>query len=336
MRADRLLSILLHLQVHRRITACELAKRLEVSERTIYRDMDALSAAGIPVVAERGTGGGWALLEEYKTNLTGLNEAEIQTLFLTQPARLLADLGLRQTSEAALIKLLASLPSISRRGAEYIRQRIHVDVTGWHHTEEDITALPILQEAIWRERELQFTYQRNDGKLVERLAAPLGLVAKGTVWYLVAIVEEEIRSYRVSRIRDAMITDQPYTRPQGFDLAQYWSQSSASFVASLPRYPATLRMTPAAFQHIPPISRLIHVEHVEPPDAGGWITVRVVFETEDSACGYILSHGAQIEVVEPLELRERVISLAASVIEFYRQKSLIRETSDTSSIKLLA
>src|SRR5437660_3968129 len=189
MRADRLLSILLHLQVHRRITACELAKRLEVSERTIYRDMDALSAAGIPVVAERGTGGGWALLEEYKTNLTGLNEAEIQTLFLTQPARLLTDLGLRQTSEAALIKLLASLPAISRRGAEYIRQRIYVDVTGWHHTEENIAALPILQEAIWRERELQLTYQRNDGKLVERLAAPLGLVAKGTVWYLVAIVE---------------------------------------------------------------------------------------------------------------------------------------------------
>ncbi|HLG64676.1 MAG TPA: YafY family protein [Ktedonosporobacter sp.] len=330
MRADRLLSILLHLQVHRRITACELAKRLEVSERTIYRDMEALGAAGVPVVAERGTGGGWALLEEYKTNLTGLNEAEIQTLFLTQPARLLADLGLRQTSEAALIKLLASLPSISRRGAEYIRQRIHVDVTGWHHTEETIAALPILQEAIWRERELQFTYQRNDGKLVERLAAPLGLVAKGSVWYLVAIVEQEIRSYRVSRIRDAAITDQPYTRPQGFDLAQYWSQSSASFVASLPRYPAILRMTAAAFERIPP-GRQIRVEHAEPSGADGWITARVLFETEDSACGYILSHGAQIEVVEPLELRERVISIATSVVAFYTQELLVSATSDIVS-----
>lgn len=336
MRADRLLSILLHLQVHRRITACELAKRLEVSERTIYRDMEALSTAGIPVIAERGTGGGWALLEEYKTNLTGLNEAEIQTLFLTQPTRLLADLGLRQTSEAALIKLLASLPSISRRGAEYIRQRIHVDVTGWHHTEENIAALPTLQEAIWRERELQLTYQRNDGKLVERLAAPLGLVAKGSVWYLVAVVEEEIRSYRVSRVRDAMITDQPYTRPQGFDLAQYWSQSSASFVASLPRYQTILRMTPAAFQQIPPISRLIRVEHIEPSGEDDWIIVRVVFETEDSACGYILSHGAQMEVVEPLELRERVVSIAASVVEFYTQKFLATETNAMSSIPLLS
>lgn len=328
MRADRLLSILLHLQVHRRITACELAKRLEVSERTIYRDMEALSAAGIPVVAERGTGGGWALLEEYKTNLTGLNEAEIQTLFLTQPTRLLADLGLRQTSESALIKLLASLPSISRRGAEYIRQRIHVDVTGWHHTEENIAALPILQEAIWRERELQLTYQRNDGKLVERLAAPLGLVAKGSVWYLVAIVEEEIRSYRVSRVRGAVITGQPFTRPQGFDLAQYWSQSSASFVASLPRYVATLRMTPTAFQRIPPVGRLIRVEHVERAEEDDCVTARVVFETEDSACGYILSHGAHIEVVEPLELRERIVNLAASIVEFYAQKLRTHATSD--------
>ncbi len=335
MRADRLLSILLHLQVHRRITACELAKRLEVSERTIYRDMEALSAAGVPVVAERGIGGGWALLEEYRTNLTGLNEAEIQTLFLTQPARLLADLGLRQTSEAALIKLLASLPSISRRDAEYIRQRIHVDVTGWHHTEENIAVLPILQEAIWRERELQFSYQRNDGKLVERCSQPLGLVAKGSVWYFVAVVEEEIRSYRVSRIRDAIITDKPYARPQGFDLAAYWSQSSTSFVANLPRYPATLRMTLAAFERIPP-GRLIRIERVEPPDEDGWITARVLFETENSACGYILSHGAQIEVMEPSELRERVISLATSVVEFYTHKKFISEADDISGVKLLS
>lgn len=275
------------------------------------------------------------LLEEYRTNLTGLNEAEIQTLFLTQPARLLADLGLRQTSEAALIKLLASLPSVSRHGAEYIRQRIHVDVTGWHHTEENITALPMLQEAIWRERELQFTYQRSDGKSVERCSQPLGLVAKGSVWYLVAVVEEEIRSYRVSRIRDASMTDQSYTRPQGFDLAAYWSQSSTSFVANLPRYAATLRMTLATLEHIHP-GRLIRIEHIEQTGEDGWITVRVLFETEDSACGYILSHGAQIEVMEPTELRERVVSLATSIVEFYTQKRFLSETDDIGGVKLLS
>ncbi|MGH2516608.1 MAG: helix-turn-helix transcriptional regulator, partial [Ktedonobacterales bacterium] len=138
MRADRLLSILLTLQVRRRITAGELARRLEVSERTIHRDMAALGMAGVPVVAERGTGGGWRLLEEYRTNLTGLNEAEIQALFLTRPPRLLADLGLDKASEAALIKLLAAVPSVSRAGAEDIRQRLHVDVAGWGQPDESV------------------------------------------------------------------------------------------------------------------------------------------------------------------------------------------------------
>src|SRR5215210_4709996 len=136
MRADRLLSILSHLQVHHRITARELAGRLEVSERTIHRDMEALSAAGIPVVAERGLGGGWSLLGEYRTNLTGLNEAEIQSLFVTKPTRLLADLKLERAAEGASLKLLAALPSIYRRGAEYARQRIYIDVSGWNRSEE--------------------------------------------------------------------------------------------------------------------------------------------------------------------------------------------------------
>src|ERR1051325_4713574 len=129
MRADRLLSIMLLLQVHRRLTARELANRLEVSERTIHRDMDALSGAGIPVFAERGSGGGWALMEEYRTNLTGLNKEEIQALFVMNSPRLLADLGLSKASDAAHIKLRAALPSMSRGDAEYARQRIHIDAT---------------------------------------------------------------------------------------------------------------------------------------------------------------------------------------------------------------
>src|ERR1700712_3732807 len=127
MRADRLLSILLLLQMHQRIPARELAKRLEVSERTIQRDMDALGAAGIPVYGERGSGGGWLLSEGYQTNLTGLNEAEIQALFLATPPHLLAELGLRQAAEGALIKLLAALPALARHDAEFARQHIHVD-----------------------------------------------------------------------------------------------------------------------------------------------------------------------------------------------------------------
>src|SRR5262249_53478914 len=155
------------------------------SERTIHRDMGALGAAGVPVTAERGTGGGWRLIEGYRTNLTGLNAAEIRALFLAKPPRLLADLGLDKAAEAALIKLLAALPSGSRQGAEDIRQRIHVDVPGWGRGAESVPCLPALQEAIWQERRARITYEREDAT-VERLVDPLGLVAKGRVWYLVA------------------------------------------------------------------------------------------------------------------------------------------------------
>src|SRR5882762_9852255 len=183
MRADRLLSVLLLLQVHRRMTARELASRLEVSERTIHRDMEALSAAGFPVFAERGNGGGWMLVEGYKTNLTGLNRDEIQALFLTKPLRLLADLGLDRAANAAMIKLSAALPPAHRDNAEHASERIHIDITGWNRSEEGVQLLPVLQQAVWQERKLKFTYERGGGcDPVDRFADPLGLVAKGSVW----------------------------------------------------------------------------------------------------------------------------------------------------------
>jgi len=319
MRADRLLSILLHLQVHQRLTARELAKRLEVSERTIHRDMEALSAAGIPIIAERGIGGGWGLLEEYRTNLTGLNSIEIQALFLNQPARLLSDLGLHQAAEGALVKLLAALPSMHRQNAEYIRQRIHVDSTSWHSPEEAVPYLPTIQDAIWQERKLYFTYGR-DGTSFERLVDPLGLVAKGSTWYFVAAVDGQLRSYRVSRIQTAKLSDQPSVRPADFDLAAYWQQSSTEFKASLPRYPATIRVNPAIIPHMRYASRYARIEHEDPPDAEGWIQLSMQFEEEDSAREYVLSFGSQIEVLEPQSLREQVIKAAESIVAFYAQR----------------
>jgi predicted DNA-binding transcriptional regulator YafY len=321
MRADRLLSILLLLQVHQRMTAGELAKRLEVSERTIHRDMEALGTAGIPVTAERGTGGGWHLLEAYRTNLTGLNEAEIQALFFTKPVRLLADLGLRKAADAALIKLLAALPSMSRKDAEQVAQRIHVDATGWHHAEEDISALSTIQEAIWKERKLSMTYQRDGGNSFERLVDPLGLVAKGSTWYLVAAAEGDVRSYRVSRVRDARVNEEPCARPKDFDLAAFWAESSTHFVASLPRYQVTARIAPEVLETVYHAGRYARIEKVEPPDAEGWITLCLQFEQEEAACGYLLSFGTRVEIVEPRDLREKVLRLAESVAAFYAQKA---------------
>jgi predicted DNA-binding transcriptional regulator YafY len=316
MRADRLLSILLLLQVRRRITAGELARRLEVSERTIHRDMEALGTAGIPVVAERGTGGGWRLLGEYRTNLTGLNEAEIQALFLTRPPRLLADLGLDKASEAALIKLLAAMPSPSRRGAEDVRQRIYVDAAGWRQEREAVPCLPILQEAVWQERRVHFSYPHGDEYAV-READPLGLVAKGSAWYLVAAVGGEPRSYRVARIREAALLDEPCVRPPDFDLAAFWERSTVEFTARVPRYPARLRADPTIVRRIRTEGRYARVEREEPPDADGWIPLEMLFEEEHNAVEYILSFGAHLEVLEPAALREQVIAAAKGVLARY-------------------
>jgi predicted DNA-binding transcriptional regulator YafY len=315
MRADRLLSIMLLLQVHRRMTARELARRLEVSQRTIHRDMEALSGAGVPVVAERGTGGGWRLLEEYRTNLTGLNETEIQALFLTRPPRLLADLGLDKASEAGLIKLLAAIPSGSRRRAEDIRARIHIDVPGWRPSEETARHLPLLQEAVWQERRLRLTYERADGTAVERIVDPLGLVAKGAVWYLVAAVEGEARTYRVSRIQRAELTDEACARPQDFDLAEYWERSEAQFRAHLPRYPATIRAHPTIAGRVRSGERFSRVAREYAPDEDGWIRFEMIFEEEHGAREFVLSFGPQIEVIEPAALREQVITAAQGILE---------------------
>jgi predicted DNA-binding transcriptional regulator YafY len=317
MRADRLLSIMLLLQTHRRMTARALAERLEVSERTIYRDIEALSVAGVPVSAERGKGGGCTLLEGYRTNLTGLNEAEIQTLFLTQPAHLLGDLGLRQASEAALIKLLAALPPPARRDAEYARQRFHVDTAGWRQSADPLPCLPTVQEAVWQERKLRFTYARADGGTVERLVDPLGLVAKGNMWYLIGMADETIRTYRVARIRAATVTDEPCIRPPDFDLAAYWAASSATFVANLPRYPVTLRVSPGVLPSVTGAGAYGRIEANGPTDPEGWSTLHMVFDAEDEACGYIFRFGTQVEILAPEALRDRVARTAMALAAFY-------------------
>ncbi|MGA3040006.1 MAG: YafY family protein [Bryobacteraceae bacterium] len=311
MRADRLLSILLLLQVHRRVTARELAKRLEVSERTVLRDMDALSGAGVPVMAERGAGGGWSLVEGYQTKLTGLSAAEIQSLFLARPPRLMADLGLKLEADAAMIKLQASLPAASRQHADFARQRVLVDSRGWRDPAESVACLPVLLDALWRQRQVRFVYSRVLGEPGERTADPLGLVAKGSTWYLVASVDGEPRTYRVSRIRDAAILDRPATRLAGFDLAAYWERSAAEFREKLPRYYATFRASPAVMQWV----RYRGWRLEEEQSDGQSVRVRLRFDVEEEALQFALSFGGQIEAIDPPELRAKVLAGAQAIIE---------------------
>jgi predicted DNA-binding transcriptional regulator YafY len=318
MRADRLLSIVLLLQAHHQMTSRDLASRLEVSERTIHRDMEALSGAGIPVIAARGSGGGWSLLGEYRTTLTGLTEAEIQSLFVTKPTKLLADLHLEKAADGAHLKLLASLPTAFRQGAERARQRIHIDVSGWSRREEAVPFLPLLQEALWLERKLNIKYKRGEKcEPVERLLSPLGLVAKGSVWYLVASVDESVRSYRVSRIADAQILNEPATIPADFNLADYWERSASTFKSTVPNYLATFWVPPAVILRLPFAGRFARVNETEETDARGWRKVCVGFDVEEMACEYAVSFGPNLEVIEPTELREKVVAMTKATLEFY-------------------
>jgi predicted DNA-binding transcriptional regulator YafY len=275
-----------------------------------------LSIAGVPVIAERGANGGWSLLEAYRTNLTGLNQAEIQALFLTQP-RLLTDLGLRQAAEGALVKLLASLPTPQRQDAEFMRARIHVDGAGWKQNVENVPCLPAIQDALWREKKVRLLYERSDQVCVERIADPLGLVAKSGAWYLIAGVEGEIRTYRISRVQNATILDEPSSRPDGFDLAGYWAQSKVDFQAGLPRYPARFRIATSIFPFFQGMLRYARVEKVEPPDANGWQIVDIVFDVEDEALLYGSGYGGLVEVLEPLDLREKIVDQARALLAVY-------------------
>jgi len=312
MRADRLLSILLLLQANGRMTARSLSQRLECSERTILRDMDALSGAGVPVTAERGVNGGWRLLDGYQTKLTGLTAVEIQSLFLGRPPKLMADLGLKDAAEAAWIKLQASLPVEVRAQAEFVRQRILVDARSWRDTGETIASLPVLLEALWRGRQLRFDYPRGEAPS-ERIVDPLGLVARGSAWYLVADRGDQRRTYRVSRILGAAVLDEPSRRPADFDLAAHWERSATEFRDKLPRYYATFLAEREALPWVRHRGNRVEQEW----DDGEHVRVRMRFDAEHEALHFALALGATVEVVEPAELRERVLGVAKLLVNRY-------------------
>jgi predicted DNA-binding transcriptional regulator YafY len=318
MRADRLLSILLLLQANGRMTAQSLARRLEVSERTILRDMDALSGAGVPVTAERGVGGGWRLLDGYQTKLTGLTATEIQSLFLARPPKLMADLGLQEAAEAAWIKLQASLPVEVRSQAEFVRQRIMIDARGWRDSAESISSLPILLEALWRGRRVRFDYARSEQGETERVVDPLGLVARGNAWYLVADKGDQRRTYRVSRIANAALRDEAGRRPAEFNLAEHWERSATEFRDKLPRYHATFLADPEVMPWIRYRGRRLETETLE----GSRFRIRVRFDVMEEALHFALAYGAAVEVCEPEELRERVCAAAAALLRRYRESAL--------------
>jgi len=321
MRASRLLSILMLLQLRGRLTAEALAAEFEVSIRTIYRDIDQLSAAGVPVYADRGPGGGFALLDGYRTRLTGLTAQEAEALFLAGLPGPAADLGLGETMAAAQLKLLSALPAGWGADARRVSEAFHLDPADWYRRAEPVALLPQVARAIWDRRRIAIEYESWE-RLVSRTLDPLGLVLKAGAWYLVARAGEDIRTYRVSAIQAFQAVEESFERPAGFDLAAHWAQSLERFEASLRTGEAQVRLSPQGVRRIArlgPAAAEAAAAAEEGPD--GWREVTLRVEAFDNAAVQLLALGRHIEVLGPPELRERIHALAVDVAQRHAPNS---------------
>lgn len=319
MRADRLLAILLLLQRHGRITARELAQRLEVSERTIYRDIESLGAAGVPVYAEPGRGGGIRLVAGYSTDLTGLSVAEAELLPLLGLADVLAGVGVGSSLRRTEAKVLAALPPDQRRRAEQSRRRIYVDLSRWWDHAESVPHLPAVVEALFGGRHIRMRYRRGgDGALVTRTVDPYGLVVQGGAWYLVAGARRsEPRTYRVSRIQSLDALTEPSDVPDEFDLPTFWATRKEEFHMTREGYRVVAKARPSAVRalaegHHGPT--LVIREHSE---MSGWSTIEFTFETRWAAHDRVLGLGPRIVVLEPEELRDQIASSLREMAAHY-------------------
>jgi predicted DNA-binding transcriptional regulator YafY len=319
MRASRLLSILLLLQTRGRMTAPALADELETSIRTIYRDIDQLSAAGVPVYADRGRAGGFQLLDGYRTRLTGLTPAEAEALVFSGLPGPAADLGLGDAMAAAQLKLLAALPAEGRSAAARVASRFHLDPIGWYRTAESTEMLPALAAAVWNERRVRIRYESWAGT-VERELDPLGLALKAGIWYLVAQIGGKPRTYKVSAIQAFDLTDESFARPADFDLAAYWTAWARDFEASLYRGEATLRLSPQGLQRLSALAPMVAETAARTalgPDKAGWTRVSIPIESVEHAADEVLKLGAEAEVLAPPELRRRMAEIAAKLGAIY-------------------
>jgi len=321
MRADRLLSMLMILQARGRVTAEALADELEVSVRTIYRDMDALSAAGVPVYAERGPGGGCALLDSYRTTLIGLTDAEVQALFVMSLPAALVQLGLGPEIKAAMLKLSAALPAGRRQDEAWVRQRIHLDWSGDARGHEPVPHLPLLKQAVWEDRRVRLVHRLSSGPgmvSLERLVDPLGLVTLAGDWHLVCRAGGRLRVYRVAGLLETTMTGEVFERPAGFDLAAFWAEWRAERRGSHGRYAATVRVLPHAVPWLPLMFGAAVQDQLETAAGdGGSIVLTLSYDGLESARGHLLGLGAAVEVLEPLPLRLSLADYAAQVAALY-------------------
>lgn len=326
MRASRLVNVLLLLQTRNRLTAAELAEELEVSVRTIYRDVEALAEAGVPIYAERGPHGGIRLVDGYRTRLTGLTADEAEAVFLSGVPGPAAALGLGTVVAAARLKVMAALPPELRARASRVAERFHLDAPGWFQPAETLPFLESLAAAVWDSHQIRITYRRGErANPVERLLEPLGLVLKGGIWYLVARSETNLRTYRVSRIRSVETLAERFERPADFDLAVHWERSTAAYERDVDRVSITIRLP---IEHLEDFAGVAGgramADAVQTPDPvdPDKVQLRVAFDWADEAVAVILRFGAGIEVLEPEWMRQSILESARAIVARYAEGSV--------------
>ena len=321
MKASRLLSILMLLQSRGRMTAAALAQAMEVSERTILRDIDQLSAAGVPLWGERGRQGGFQLREGWSTQLTGMTEPEAHALLLAGLPGPATELGLGAAAASARLKMVASLPSGWREQADRVGERLHIDPLDWYRTHDSPRFLREVADAVWHARRLSVDYESWQGP-VQRDLEPLGLVLKAGAWYLVAraVGRDGVRTYRLASILALKAGSRGFKRPRGFDLARSWQESAARFEAELRKLQARVRVSPRGlvwFSNARIQGIAVTGEASGTPGRPGWRELLVPIESIEHGARQLLGFGAEVEVLEPAELRAQVRRQASRLLALY-------------------
>jgi predicted DNA-binding transcriptional regulator YafY len=323
MRAARLIRMVLLLQSRPAMTAAELAQELEVSERTVTRDAQALSEAGVPVYADRGRTGGYRLVGGYRTRLTGLARPEAEALFLSGLPSALREMGLDDAASAARLKVSAALLPSLRDASDSAARRFHLDAPGWYQEPVTPELLPAVAEAVWDDRLVRARYRRGGREdEVERVLAPYGLVLKAGVWYLCARVGDDFRVYRIDRFTAVAVDRTRFVRDEEFDLPRFWEERAAQFARSILRTEVTVRLSEEGLRQLPYAVDRAAAETalagVGVPDADGRRTLTLAVESLEVAYSQLLALGPELEVLAPAALRERFSRTAERLRDLYR------------------
>lgn len=318
MRASRLLTILMTLQSRDLVSAAELARDCQVSVRSIYRDIDSLSALGIPVYSEQGVNGGYRLLEGYRTQLNGFSKQEIETLFMLGLSGPMQELGLAPAMSEARLKLLAAIPASLRTHAERFQSCFLLDTPGWFTEKETVGDLPQLFSAIWQKNPISFHYQSWRSSS-QQVVNPLGMVLKAGTWYLVAQSQMQVKTYRVARIQDLIILNHSFESPMPFDLSAYWQQSTRQMEAELYPNTAEIKLTAKGLKMLHSLSPPYVRQHTQitHTDNTGWTSVTLPSGKTEQAVVEMLRFGPEVQVIQPEALRQAMKDVIEEMGRYY-------------------